>query len=168
MNLTKERDDNIPLIRRLFSKPRECNVRKMEPLMQTLEEIAKAHDKSIAQVSINWLATNPDVHVFPIPGTRNVRQAESNLGAVGWSLTMEERQMIDRAEKKPAGKISGNCETQKSLYWLCKCKYANAGRLHLIRSQRYIRHQSTVSKYRRPHTTCLWHHTFCTTIMKNS
>lgn len=99
LNLTKERDDNIPLIKRLFSKPRECNVRKMEPLMQMLEEIAKAHDKSIAQVSINWLATNPDVHVFPIPGTRNVRQAESNLGAVGWSLTMEERQMIDRAEK---------------------------------------------------------------------
>lgn len=99
LNLTKERDDEIPFIRRLFSRPRECNVRKMEPLMQTLDEIAKLHGKTIAQVSINWLMTNPDVKVFPIPGTRNIQQAESNFGAAGWSLTAEERRMIDRAEK---------------------------------------------------------------------
>lgn len=99
LNLTKERDDKVSFIRRLFSKPRECNVAKMEPLMETLDKIAKAHGKTIAQTSINWLVTNPDVKVFPIPGTRNVRQAESNFGAVGWSLTAEERQLIDRAEK---------------------------------------------------------------------
>lgn len=99
LNLTKERDDDVPFLKRFFSKPRECNIKKIEPLMQTLEEIANTHGKTIAQVSLNWLATNPDVHVFPIPGTRNIRQAENNFGAVGWHLTVEERQRIDQAEK---------------------------------------------------------------------
>lgn len=99
LDLTKERDDGVPFAKRLFSKPRECDVKKMEPLMQTLESIADAHGKSIAQVSLNWLATNPDVQVFPIPGMRSVKQAESDLGAVGWSLSPEERDEIDRAER---------------------------------------------------------------------
>lgn len=99
LDITKERNDSVPLVRRVFSKPRECDVKKMEPLMEILDEVAQAHGKTIAQVSLNWLATNPDVNVFPIPGMRNVKQAKSNLGAVGWSITEEERRMIDRAEK---------------------------------------------------------------------
>lgn len=88
LNLTKERDDDVPFLKRLFSKPRECDTKKMEPLMQTLEKIAAEHGKTIAQVSLNWLVTNPEVQVFPIPGTRNVKQAKSNLGAVGWCLSV--------------------------------------------------------------------------------
>lgn len=99
LDMTKERDDGVPLLKRMFSKPRECDVKRMEPLMAVLEEIAKAHGKSIAQVSLNWLATNPDIDVFPIPGTRSVSQTESNLGAVGWALTDRERERIDWAER---------------------------------------------------------------------
>ena len=99
LNMTKERDDEIPLIKRLFSKPRECDVKQMEPLMLVLEDIAKEHGKSIAQVSLNWLYTNPKVNVFPIPGTRNIRQAESNLGAVDWTLNENDRKRIDAAER---------------------------------------------------------------------
>lgn len=99
LNMTKERDDEIPFIKRLFSKPRECDVKRMEPLMLVLEDIAKKHGKSIAQVSLNWLYTNPKVNVFPIPGTRNIKQAESNLGAVSWTLTDDDRKRIDEAER---------------------------------------------------------------------
>jgi aryl-alcohol dehydrogenase-like predicted oxidoreductase len=99
LNMTKERDDDIPFIKRLFSKPRECDIKRMEPLMFVLENIAKEHGKSIAQVSLNWLLTNPKVNVFPIPGTRNIRQAESNLGAVGWKLNEDDRKRIDEAER---------------------------------------------------------------------
>lgn len=99
LDLTKERDDGVPFLKRLFSKPRECDVERMEPLMAVLEEIAQAHGKSIAQVALNWLCTDPDIRVFPIPGTRSIAQAESNLGAVGWTLTGEERARIDRAER---------------------------------------------------------------------
>lgn len=48
LNMTKERDDEIPLIKRLFSKPRECDVKQMEPLMLVLEDIAKEHEKYCA------------------------------------------------------------------------------------------------------------------------
>lgn len=99
LDLTHERDDGVPLAKRIFSKPRESDVKRMEPLMETLDEIARAHNKTIAQVSLNWLVTNPDVNVFPIPGMRSVHQAESDIGAVGWSLSSEERDRIDRAER---------------------------------------------------------------------
>lgn len=65
--------------------------------MCTLEQIAKKYDKSIAQVSLNWLVTNPKVAIFTIPGIRSEKQAESNLGALGWSLSAEDREIIDEA-----------------------------------------------------------------------
>ncbi len=99
LDFTKERDDNVPFIKRLFSKPRECNVKKMEPLMQEIEAIAKEHGKTIAQVAINWLVTTPDINVFPIPGMRKVSQAEDNFGAVSWRLTEQERSRINLAEE---------------------------------------------------------------------
>ncbi len=99
LDITKERNDNVPFIKRLFSCPRECNIKKMEPLMIELEAIAKEHDKTIAQVSLNWLLSNPDVDVIPIPGMRNPKQVESNIGAIDWDLTSEERKRINTIEE---------------------------------------------------------------------
>ncbi len=99
LDITKERNDNVPFIKRLFSCPRECNIKKMEPLMVELEAIAKEHDKSIAQVSLNWLLTNPDVDVIPIPGMRSSKQAESNIGAIDFELSSEERKRINTIEE---------------------------------------------------------------------
>lgn len=66
--------------------------------MQEMEQIAMAHGKTIAQVAINWLVTNPEVNVFPIPGMRKRSQAEDNFGAVEWAMTIEERERIHQAE----------------------------------------------------------------------
>ncbi len=99
LDITKERNDNIPFLRRLFSCPRECDIKRMEPLMVELEKIAKAHNKSVAQVSLNWLLTNPEIDIIPIPGTRNVKQAESNIGAIDWDLSKEEREAINEIEE---------------------------------------------------------------------
>lgn len=98
LNITKERDDDVPFLKRLFSKPRECDTRRMEPLMIELESIAKANNKTIAQTAINWLITNPEVPVFPIPGMRNISQAKDNLEAAEWRMTAEERKRINDAE----------------------------------------------------------------------
>ena len=43
---------------------------KIEPLIQTMESIGKARDKTIAQVALNWLLTR-DEHIVPIPGAKN-------------------------------------------------------------------------------------------------
>ena len=100
LDLTKERDDNVPFIKRLFSTPRECDLKKMEPLMREMESIAKTHNKTIAQVAINWLITNPEVSVFLIPGMRKRSQAEDNFNAVEWELSPDERETINLTEKK--------------------------------------------------------------------
>ncbi len=100
LDLTKERDDGVPFVKRLFSKPRECDVKRMEPILCQMEAIADAHGKTIAQVAINWLVTTPEVHVFPIPGMRRVSQAKDNFGAVTWRLTEDERAKINQAEEK--------------------------------------------------------------------
>ena len=100
LNFTKERNDSSSFIRRLFSKPREISKKKIEPLFQVMDEIANAHGKTLAQVAINWLLTNEDVCMIPIPGMKNVRQVQDNLGALGWSLTKEERDLMNQADKE--------------------------------------------------------------------
>lgn len=100
LDMTKERNDGVPFLKRLFSTPRECDVKRMEPILAQMERIGNAHGKTIAQVAINWLITTPEVNVFPIPGMRKVRQAEDNFGAVDWAMTAEERERIDQAEKE--------------------------------------------------------------------
>ena len=72
--------------------------RKMEPLLQTMESIARKHDKTTGQVALNWLLCR-DPLVIPIPGAKNVRQASENAGAMGWRLTDEEQAQIELASR---------------------------------------------------------------------
>jgi aryl-alcohol dehydrogenase-like predicted oxidoreductase len=84
---------------RRFSRTfRKSQRRKIEPLLQTMEEIAKAHSKTIGQVALNWLLSKDDC-IIPIPGAKNVRQASENAGAIGWRLTKEEFERIDLASQ---------------------------------------------------------------------
>ncbi|QBD76286.1 aldo/keto reductase [Ktedonosporobacter rubrisoli] len=71
---------------------------KMEPLMETLTQIARVHDKTCGQVALNWLLEK-DEHIIPIPGARNMRQAQENTGALGWRITPEEQKRLDTASE---------------------------------------------------------------------
>jgi aryl-alcohol dehydrogenase-like predicted oxidoreductase len=84
--------------RRITRTFRTSRRRKIEPLLQTMENIAKAHSKTIGQVALNWLLSK-DEHIIPIPGAKNVRQASENAGAIGWRLTNEEFKQIDLASQ---------------------------------------------------------------------
>ncbi len=86
------------MFKRIFSKPLECDTKKMEPIITEMEKIGKAHNKTIAQVAINWLIATPDINVFPIPGTRNLKQAIDNIGAVDWTMSIEERDKISKVK----------------------------------------------------------------------
>lgn len=99
LDLTKERNDNVSLMKRIFSKPREIDIKRMEPVMETMEQIANAHEKTIAQVALNWLISTEEVHVLPIPGTKSVKQTHDNSGAANWKLTPKERNLICAAEE---------------------------------------------------------------------
>jgi aryl-alcohol dehydrogenase-like predicted oxidoreductase len=70
---------------------------KLEPVFVILEEIARTHEKTIAQVALNWLLTK-DECIIPIPGAKNAWQATENAGAIGWRLTEAEHARISQAE----------------------------------------------------------------------
>ncbi|HYL44886.1 MAG TPA: aldo/keto reductase [Ktedonobacteraceae bacterium] len=72
--------------------------RKLEPLFQVMEAIAQANQKTLGQVALNWLITQ-DSCIIPIPGAKNLRQAQENAGAIGWELNAEEHKRIDEAAR---------------------------------------------------------------------
>jgi pyridoxine 4-dehydrogenase len=65
-----------------------------QPLLNTLEVIAKDLDKSQSQVAINWALCKDTV---PIPGARTLQQAKENIGAIGWKLDAGMVDELDRA-----------------------------------------------------------------------
>ena len=67
----------------------------LQPLLGIMKEIGHQHNgKTVAQVALSWVMSKG---ALPIPGAKNRRQAEENLGSLGWNLTDEEVQLLDRA-----------------------------------------------------------------------
>jgi aryl-alcohol dehydrogenase-like predicted oxidoreductase len=71
---------------------------KLEPLIKLMTAIGQDHGgKSNAQVALNWTICKG---TLPIPGAKNVRQAQENAGALGWRLTDEEVARLDEMSDK--------------------------------------------------------------------
>jgi aryl-alcohol dehydrogenase-like predicted oxidoreductase len=62
-------------------------------VLDELFAVAAETGKTPAQVALSWVKDQPGV-VAPIIGARRLDQLEDNLGAVGWSLTPEQRQRL--------------------------------------------------------------------------
>lgn len=69
-------------------------LKKIAPLLNALQEIGQTHQRTPAQVALNWLIAQGNV--IPIPGAKNADQARQNAGAVGWSLTPDEVTHLDK------------------------------------------------------------------------
>jgi aryl-alcohol dehydrogenase-like predicted oxidoreductase len=65
-------------------------------LHEQAENIATQKGKTVSQVALAWLISNP-VITSPIIGPRSLDQLEDNLGAVGVRLTEEEKKCLDEA-----------------------------------------------------------------------
>ena len=63
-------------------------------LLQCLEAIAKSRNKTMAQVATNWCICKG---TLPIPGAKNLAQAQQNTGALGWQLSEAEVHELDSA-----------------------------------------------------------------------
>lgn len=72
-------------------------VAEVSPLLETMEDIGGARSKTTAQIAINWCISKGTV---PIPGAKNLRQVEENLGAAGWRLSAGEVESLDQAARK--------------------------------------------------------------------
>lgn len=65
---------------------------RLDPLTAKLREFGVEHGKTPAQVALNWTICKG---TLPIPGAKNVRQAEENAGALGWRLNPEQVEALD-------------------------------------------------------------------------
>ena len=74
---------------------------KLFDIVDALTEIADEVGKTVPQVALNWLLQRPTV-ANVIIGARNEEQLKQNLGAVGWNLTAEQIEKLDRVSEQPA------------------------------------------------------------------
>lgn len=80
--------------------PGTINWQLLYNVVDVLEEVAKARGKTIPQVALNWLLQRPGVSSVII-GARTEQQLKDNLGAVGWSLTPEEVERLEKISAVP-------------------------------------------------------------------
>ena len=73
------------------------NLRRVEPLLQTLRDVATEVDAKPAQVALAWLISLPGV--VAIPGASSVEQLEFNVAAADIELP---RTHATRSPKRPA------------------------------------------------------------------
>ncbi|AVQ07638.1 TPA: aldo/keto reductase [Xanthomonas vasicola pv. zeae] len=64
-------------------------------IVDVLDAIAAETGRSVPQIAINWLLQRPTVSTVLI-GARDEVQLRENLGAVGWSLTDDQRARLDQ------------------------------------------------------------------------
>jgi aryl-alcohol dehydrogenase-like predicted oxidoreductase len=73
-------------------------LKDLPALIALLTEIGSLHGgKTPAQVALNWVICKG---ALPIPGAKTAKQAEQNVGALGWRLTPEEIQALESASDK--------------------------------------------------------------------
>jgi aryl-alcohol dehydrogenase-like predicted oxidoreductase len=73
------------------------NLRRIEPLLQTLRDVAKEVDAKPAQVALAWLISLPNV--VAIPGASSVEQLEFNVAAADIELSTESRDALTDAAR---------------------------------------------------------------------
>lgn len=78
--------------RRLSPQFSQDGLTKLRPVVQALQEIGEKHERTPAQVALNWLVAQGNV--LPIPGAKNARQATQNAGALGWHLAVDELERL--------------------------------------------------------------------------
>ena len=71
------------------------NNERLYSIMDVLDEIAEETGKNVAQISLNWLLQRPTVANIII-GARNEEQLKQNLDAIGWNLTLDQVQRLDK------------------------------------------------------------------------
>jgi aryl-alcohol dehydrogenase-like predicted oxidoreductase len=80
------------------------NFKRNLQLVERVKEIAREKKATPSQLALAWLlAQGPDL--VPIPGTKQVRYLEENVGALGISLTKSDLARIDAAA--PKGSAAG-------------------------------------------------------------
>ncbi|WP_336515026.1 aldo/keto reductase [Pollutibacter soli] len=65
-------------------------------ILDVLDEISKETEKTVAQIAINWIVQRPTVSSIII-GARDEAQLKANIGSIGWQLSDEHMQRLNKA-----------------------------------------------------------------------
>ena len=78
----------------------QVSLDRIYDVVEAIDKIAAETGKSVPQIALNWLLRRPTVSTLVI-GARNQEQLQSNLGAVGWTLTPDQVAALDAASAMP-------------------------------------------------------------------
>jgi aryl-alcohol dehydrogenase-like predicted oxidoreductase len=79
--------------RRLSPNFSKSGLKKIEPLLNLLQELSQKYQRTSAQISLNWLIIKSGA--IPIPGAKNSKQSTQNAGALGWALESDDITLLD-------------------------------------------------------------------------
>jgi aryl-alcohol dehydrogenase-like predicted oxidoreductase len=82
-------------LRRFLPVFRGKAIEAVQPTIGLLQEIGERYSKSPSQVALRWLIENEIV--LPIPGAKNSQQAAENVGALSFTLSPAEIDMLNQA-----------------------------------------------------------------------
>ena len=102
-NARKLQDDDFRRSRRLFLPD---HLEKETELVVLVDEIARAHDVSPAEIAIAWLLHQEGV-TSAIVGTQNIQHLKDNARAVDVELTDAERSQLDEVSRRVLAGIDG-------------------------------------------------------------
>jgi aryl-alcohol dehydrogenase-like predicted oxidoreductase len=88
--------DHPPALRRRVQAG--AKLQRAWRVLPTLHQIADTHDRTPAQVALNWLICNGTI---PIPGAKSGEQARQNAAAIGWRLSPDEVEQLDHVSAIP-------------------------------------------------------------------
>jgi pyridoxine 4-dehydrogenase len=91
--LTGKFSENTPLPKGIRGLLFKQLLPKIKPLLDSLHTIALQRNKTRSQVALNWCISKDTI---PIPGAKNIEQAQENLGALGWQLEENEIAELDK------------------------------------------------------------------------
>ncbi|NQX67414.1 aldo/keto reductase [Paenibacillus alba] len=86
--------------RKWTSAFRESGLRKSQPLINLLEELAHNYDASPTQIALNWMIHAHGDTVFAIPGASKMHHAEENVKAMQFTLSTDEIQQVNNISKQ--------------------------------------------------------------------
>jgi aryl-alcohol dehydrogenase-like predicted oxidoreductase len=69
------------------------NIRRAQPVVDTLSDVGKSQGATPAQIALAWLVRQPNV--VAIPGAKSVEQLEQNAAAADIELTPDELARLD-------------------------------------------------------------------------
>jgi aryl-alcohol dehydrogenase-like predicted oxidoreductase len=71
-------------------------------VVERVKAVARSLGVTMPQLAVNWVLSNPGVAVA-LTGCRTTREIEENVGAAGWSLSIEDKARIEAIMQDAAG-----------------------------------------------------------------